>query len=537
MDNIHCSRKISILEFHPAADGVTDDTAAFLACFESAGPGTLIIIEPGRYLLSGEHPVLLHSDITIMAYGAEFFWPKELGRMPHRVQFYGENISDFTWMGGKFTGYVFSPSQADNAWTPDANTRSIVIEAKNGGTVKNLLFERISGQGVAGAVVTVIGQRSSEQTVSNPAYSVDVRDCVFEACGKFMWDYGYLWQRIVFPELHRPEEANTARRYMPAEYLSGRVSMAQGADYAVVEALPRDHGVGVDSVTFFGAGLPENIVKGKRYWVLKEESGRLWVSEKQGGKPIEFASVNPGEAYLIRNCELAYNHMYAPMGAGPGKGGLDLQACTDVTVTGCRMSALGDTMHIQNAENVVFSANQITGSRMGAFFIAEHCKNVTVIGNTVNGTNGSRVMSVERSATDITIVGNTFRGGGRGSWINQPYNIIIAENVFIENTTKGTPDPQLGRIQMATAAYERYPELYFTTWQPGASYGPVIVRSNLFQTGIGCSAAMAFHKGGHDIVVEGNIIGGNARDIYVEPGCERPLFANNIGMGEIVDSI
>jgi phosphoribosylanthranilate isomerase len=42
---------------------------------------------------------------------------------------------------------------------------------------------------------------------------------------------------------------------------------------------------------------------------------------------------------------------------------------------------------------------------MGAFFIAQFCKNVTVSCNTVLGTNGSRVMSVEKSTEDITIVG------------------------------------------------------------------------------------------------------------------------------------
>jgi len=33
------------------------------------------------------------------------------------------------------------------------------------------------------------------------------------------------------------------------------------------------------------------------------------------------------------------------------------------------------------------------------------------------------------------VVGNTFRNGGRGSWINQPQGLILSGNVFINNTT------------------------------------------------------------------------------------------------------
>ena len=102
-------------------------------------------------------------------------------------------------------------------------------------------------------------------------------------------------------------------------------------------------------------------------------------------------------------------------------------------------------MHIQKCRDVVFANNHILGSRMGAFFLAEYCTNATVTGNTVDGTNGSRVMSVEKSCADVTITGNTFRGGGRGSWINQPTNFVLADNVFVNNTTKCERDPKRGR--------------------------------------------------------------------------------------------
>ena len=54
----------------------------------------------------------------------------------------------------------------------------------------------------------------------------------------------------------------------------------------------------------------------------------------------------------------------------------------------------------------------------------------------------SRVVSVEKSTENITIVGNIFRNGVRGSWINQPKNIIIANiiianNIFENNVFRG----------------------------------------------------------------------------------------------------
>lgn len=40
---------------------------------------------------------------------------------------------------------------------------------------------------------------------------------------------------------------------------------------------------------------------------------------------------------------------------------------------------------------------------MGAFFLAEFCKTRGSAGNTVDGTNGSRVISVEKSCEDVVI--------------------------------------------------------------------------------------------------------------------------------------
>jgi parallel beta-helix repeat protein len=207
--------------------------------------------------------------------------------------------------------------------------------------------------------------------------------------------------------------------------------------------------------------------------------------------------------------------------------------CEKVIVRGCRLSALGDTMHIQKSRGVVFADNHITGSRMGAFFLAEYCKDAVITGNTVDGSNGSRVISVERSSEDVVITGNTFRNGGRGSWINQPRNFVLANNIFVNNTTKCEPDPRRGRRSFLTGDYEQYAELYFTTYEPGGHYGNVTVRGNIFTSGEHASAAITFAPGGETLVVEQNIFLGKARSISPANGCTNVVIRSNTGLEDV----
>ena len=443
------------------------------------------------------------------------------------------DISNFSWQGGVFKGHVFDVNSIENSWAPNVNTRGILVACSENGKVENIEFHGIKGDRIAGAVVSVEGYKLAEDNVERFAENVKLINCNFKNCGKFMWDYGYLWQRIVFDELYSESEVEKAYKYMPEEYMSGYVTITDGTDYITVDNLPSSGECLEDAVVFFNDALPQNIKKGKRYWIIEEKGNQLKLSEQKNGKPIIFNGNGGEKVRLFRQLHLAFYVMYAPEGAGPGKGAFDFTGCKDVIVTGCTVSALGDTMHIHSSNNVIFSNNQITGSRMGAFFIAEHCSNVTVTGNTIQGTNGSRVMSIERSTKNITITGNTFIGGGRGSWINQLYNIILSDNIFIENTTKCEKDPKRGRINFYEGEYENYAEIYFTTWQPDAKYGPVIVRGNIIQTGKGCSAAVTFHSGGENIIMDGNIIKGTTGKIIVQEGCENPIMSNNIGITEI----
>jgi len=529
-------------EYGADGDGSGDDTVPLTQCFEATAKagGGIITIPPGDYFLSGEKPVPLCSRLTVRAHGARFRMPETLGDRARLILFQGENVTDLRWEGGHFMGRVFDPSKGENPWEPNANTRPIVVTTTPGARTENLTFRDISSDGVAGAVVTVLGaqKKGSDREVETFARNVTIENCTLERSGKFMWDYGYLWQIAVWPEHHTDRERAFAAKYGRNDLVRGPLRMADGDDRIVFDnakplpvAQPRnekDMARGRDAVCFFGDALPKNIIRGKQYFVVESTAEFIRIAELPLGAPIRFSGAAGPAAKLFSGLSQAFHGLYAPTGAGPGKGAIDLVGCRNAIVRGCRLSALGDTMHIQKSDGVIFSDNHITGSRMGAFFLAEFCRNATITGNTVDGSNGSRVMSVERSCTDVTIIGNTFRNGGRGSWINQPRNLVMTGNVFINNTTKGERDPRRGRRSFVTGEWESWPEIYFTTYEEGATYGPVILRDNVIVTGPEAKAAARFESGGREIVMDGNILRGATGEILVE-GDAQVTFGHNLG--------
>jgi hypothetical protein len=509
------------------------DDAPRLAALLAAG-GT-VIIPPGDYRLDGVAPIPLVSRTTVSAHGARFVMPDALGDKARVVLFSGENLHDVTWQGGHFVGHVFDPSHADNAWEPNANSRAILVTTTPGGRTENLTFRDITSDGVAGGVITVLGAVApgSDRDVMTHARNVTVEGCTLERSGKFMWDYGYLWQITVWPEDYGDVERTLAAKYFRHDLVRGPVRMAAGDDrvqFANVPPLPlTKQGVnGREAVCFFGDVLPANVVRGRRYFVVKSTPEFIRIAETPDGPPLEFATDSGPETKLITDLFQTHLALYAPTGSGPGKGAIDLVACENVIVRGCRLGALGDTMHIQKSRHIVFSGNQIVGSRMGAFFLAEFCHDAVVTGNSVDGTNGSRVMSVEKACSDVTIVGNTFRNGGRGSWINQPRNLVLADNVFVSNTTKCEPDPRRGRRSFETGDYERYAEVYFTTHEPGGRYGNVTIRGNVFTSVPHASHAITFAPGGDTILVADNIFRGPARDVVPAAGCASVEIRGNL---------
>jgi hypothetical protein len=506
-----------------------DDSATLAALLSKGG---VVTIPAGDYHLDGNKPLPLASNMTVFAHGARFILPESLPDKARVVLFAGQDISHFTWHGGEFVGHVFDPAQTENSWEPNANTKGIeIITTKAGGT-HDLLFREVKSNGMAGAVIGVHGLfgKSIESEVTAYAERVAVESCTLLRSGKFMWDYGYLWQIMTFPESYKPWEVERARKYfrtdlMRAVTFSGDLVKFDNTNHPLAISQTDEPN---EALSFMGADLPTDLVRGQQYFIVESTPQYIKISDKPKGDPIRFGAEGSGS--LAFNIGANYLSAYAPTGSGPGKGAFDIVGAKDVRVTGCQLSAMGDTMHIQRGRNIIFANNHILGSRMGAFFLAEYCQNATITGNLVDGSNGSRVISVEKSCTDVTMTGNTFRNGGRGAWINQPVNFIMTGNVFVNNTTKNEPDMRHGRIAYRTAKPGEFPELYFTIYEPAATYGPIIVRDNIFILGDSApSEAVTFAPNGHDLQFTGNTFQNKAAIIVVDPICKNALIENNQG--------
>lgn len=532
---------VCLLSLCVATIVIADDTAKLN---DWLGRGGVVTIPAGDYQLDGVTPLPLKSHTTVMAHGARFILPEALPDKARVILFAGENVAHFSWHGGEFIGHVFDPARQENSWEPNASTRGIEITTTRPGGTHDLLFRDVKAHGMAGAVIGVHGltKKGSESEVEVYAERVAIESCTLLRSGKFMWDYGYLWQIMTWPESYEPWEVDRARRYFRTD-LMREVTMEKGDDRVRFDNRIKPLAVSQtdepkEALTFLGPELPSNILRGRQYFIVESTADFIKIADTPQGGALRFESSSGPGAALAYNLMGTYLAAYAPTGGGPGKGAFDITATRDLRVTGCQLSALGDTMHIQRCQNIVFANNHILGSRMGAFFLAEYCQNATITGNLVDGTNGSRVISVEKSCTDVTMMGNTFRNGGRGAWINQPINFIMTGNLFINNTTKNEPDKRRGRVAFQTAKAGQFPELYFTLHEKDGTYGPIIVRDNIFQLGDSApTEAVTFAPGGHDLQFTGNTFQNKAATLTLDPTCQNVKIENNSGATTIIKPV
>jgi len=529
------AKTFNLATYHPHADGATDDTPAFRKLFDdvmAAGGGT-VTIPPGVYFMQGEKAISIPSNTTVSAIGAEFRLPVELGDRARIVLFEGNDVTHFSWFGGFFKGYCFDPAKAENTWEPNVTTRMLVFTSSPTGTTDQLHFRDIRSDGVAGSVINVMGYTAyeDEETAANSevnfATNITVENCTLLRTGKFMWDYGYLWQFLVFPEESTPAEVTMAKKYFHNELVRENLKLDDGSDKVCFDNATNPPRLG-ETVCFYDDRLPQNIVRGRQYFVVESTPEYIRISETKEGKPLAFTGAAGPDVKLMFNLNVSFMD-WGPIGTGPGKGCIDLVRCRNTKILGCTISALGDAMHVYGCHNNIIANNQILGARMGAFFLAEYSKNSTVTGNTVDGANGSRVVSIERSNEDVTMVGNVFRNGGRGCWINQPRNLIIKGNIFVNNTNKGTRDHHVGRRDFKTGGWQSYPEIYFSTYQEGATYGPVIIADNIFVTSPEAAAVIHFAENGRNIQVTGNSFTGATDLIMIDEDNPTITVANNQG--------
>ena len=286
---------------------------------------------------------------------------------------------------------------------------------------------------------------------------------------------------------------------------------------------------GHDAVCFFGDDtLPANIVRGRQYFVVESTPEFIRIAEPAGRHVDAVRERRGPQTRLISNLFQAHLALYAPTGSGPGKGALDLVGCEKVIVRGCRLSALGDTMHIQKSRGVVFADNHITGSRMGAFFLAEFCQDAIITGNTVDG--------YERLARGQR--GEVVRGRDdcrqhlpqrRTRFMDQPAAQLRAGRQCLREqhdqvrTRPAARAAQFrdGRLRALRGAVLHHP-------RAGGRYGNVIVRGNIFTSGPHAEHAITFAPGGDTMLVADNIFSGPVRDIAPVVGCDNVTVRGNM---------
>ncbi len=191
-------------------------------------------IPPSDYALDGTQPLRLVAHTTVVAYGARFHLPKTLGDRARVVLFAGENVEQTSSLVSADTSPGTSSIQRgeQNTWEPNANTRGIVITTTPGGATDNLTFRDITSDGLAGSAINVLGaeKHGSESQVETYARNITVENCTLERTGKFMWDYGLLWQITIWPEDYTPREQAMAAKYFRNDLVQTGVTMADGDD-------------------------------------------------------------------------------------------------------------------------------------------------------------------------------------------------------------------------------------------------------------------------------------------------------------------
>ncbi|HSH03776.1 MAG TPA: right-handed parallel beta-helix repeat-containing protein, partial [Anaerolineae bacterium] len=292
-------------------------------------------------------------------------------------------------------------------------------------------------------------------------------------------------------------------------------------------------------VWFYGTKVDSSLDRGAVYNVTESDINHISVIPRTGGDLV--ALTGDGEDMMVMtDLQTAYYtmlHPYPPVAGEAAHGAYMVSATLGVNALDLTIAeGNGDSMLIHTSRDVLVSGNVFLGARMGAVWVGDLCDNVVVRNNYVDGGNGSRVLSVEKSSRNVVIADNTFINGGRGSWINRPRGILISNNVFVANNGKNTPDPYVGRRSWQNGGYDNYEPMYFTTHNllPYANepWGPITIVSNVMDTGSDLvpSNMIHIHDGARDVHIAGNEFKGFPRYFIFNSSVENVTFGYNSGI-------
>lgn len=487
-------------------DGVTDaqpGLKAYLAAV-AATPGPKSIVLPaGKYfigLASTANQIALPSNTTIDASLAQFVFPTNLpttnSAYPFPLAFSTVDATNLTWTGGSLLGYgfdVYTKDPSTNIWQPKETPGFLYFTSTTNHGCKNITIQNLFATNFSGPVVSINGVGSGDvyaTTTTTVCSNLLLTNCVFENCGKFFWDYSYLLQIICYSNQYSAAQWWMATNYMSPGLIISPVTTTAGSSLVGFSnpglvSLNTNSSATSHQCTFFGivpSSIPQ-IVAGNPYFVVATNASGIAVSTAQGGSPVVFTGNSSGNLGLVPNIFAAGANMYLPYGqlVPPQSGAFYFADCLQVKVAGCTWSSSGDSSQFLRTANISVTGNTVNPSRMGGLFLASGCTNGIISNNVFNlGANGSRVITLETDV-NISVVSNSFLGGGRGSLIVNPRQILIANNLFQTNTTKayqnfavGTIGPEYG------GTWEQ--EYLFNIINNGQQITSIVITNNVFYT-------------------------------------------------------
>ena len=486
-------------------DGVTDDQAALKTLFHTLknkrGTNTVIFSPKTYYLGCNWTNTLIEipSHCTVHAYGASFLFPTNLpvpnpNEYAQQRLFQDVGVTNFAWRGGTFIGFAFDPYHVggykQNGWLPAQGVLPFRILSSTNLPSSGLSFVDVSVIRNGSAFIYASGEsqgffnseNSNVGTTDQYVDGVRIINCHFANCGSFWWGYGWLWQISTWATNYPSDLVEMADVYISSAYKyaglattsnSPIISLPPGAS---VPKTPLD-GSDNYTVSFYGTNLPNEIVRGQHYYLRPgANQDGFSVSTTYSGTPINFAS-NVTDIKMFYNLQQVYFGFAVPAGSGIN-GVIALFDCKNVDIFGNTISGLGDTTRIFRSRDVNIKGNFVNGTRMGGLFAQGYCSRLNIVGNIIDGGDGSLCLDLGALNSDVVIKGNTFTNGGRGCNLNASTNLVIEGNRFANNVNKGNRDWNRGIRNYYNGDWSLFNQISFLPYN-GAGFSNVVFEGNV----------------------------------------------------------